>query len=160
MPSTYMRASHLNPDYYNLIGQTSPFVAINIQRELNVDVAQAGLLFSISGTSYMLFCPLSAFFSSRYGQKLCCLTGITLMVFGFSMLGPVPFLSLLISGSRPLEYVCLVVARALVGTGCALAFVPSLPMLLQYTQSVYPDKHITGAVSSLWNSSTSMGQVR
>ena len=123
-----------------------------METEFSISEEYASFLFCIAGFSYAIGSPFVSVVSLKTGRKISSLLGLALGALGYVLLGPVPFLNTAYGQRYALRYANTVVAQLFAGWGCALSFVPSLPMMIDYaTLHGMAAKKATGPCSGTYN---------
>lgn len=126
-----------------------------METNIHLKGAMPGVLFSIMGAIYAFSSPTVPFVTRAIGQHNGITLGLILIACGCFTMGPL--ISLLPMSIYFRAAFC-ILGEIFVGCGCALAFVPTLPIMLDSAPR-RKDGDITGPISGLWNWTMAIGQV-
>jgi len=133
----------------------TPFYEEHLSGHFDLGGNSIGLVLTCSSVSYALLAPAVGWLSHKLGSMRVMIVGMLLIGVSTSLMGPPPFLVSTTAGSRGLQLALLVLAFVVNGVGTALAFVPTLPEMMNSVAHLGPEA--TGIVSGSFYAIFSVG---
>ena len=141
-------------------GAIYPQIPLYLERTFSIDEEGSSIIFFVFGFLYATTSPLAGFFSSRIGRKNVTMIGLAVSGFAWFIFAPLDLFDTFFGGTKVWRLAAVFVAFILIETGGALAFVPSLPMLIELGSNYgIEEQRLCGLASGWWNSSVAMGQL-
>jgi MFS family permease len=137
----------------NIIGYNAATLETHL-RGFNLSVMTVGCIFIITGAIYAVTTPIWGRMCKSFDTRLMSLTGCFMCLFGFVIIGPLPFI-----GSKP-SLILIILALIFIGLGTGIKLVAALVGSFKYAieELGMPDNKSTfGVCSSIYHTSTSVG---
>lgn len=132
----------------------APKMEAFMDEEFDLSVRGVGLVLSAASITYTFLAPTVSIISRKIGALSTMILGLLLIAASLILMGPMPGMDF--GSNLGVRRAVLVTSFALSGMGTALAFVPTLPLMLQSVVHLGPEA--TGLVSGSFYAIFSVGQ--